>query len=144
MISSVWQNQRVEWSKVVLIAVEVSPVGSKRPVAVGERISKGERHDLGAAESLPTRASSLEGGRAGGPVESPPKLVEHMGSGSTVCRTEMPMHRLYCFSGAFRALGSLGVCLPVLPWQDVASERPAPGRLNAVLFLSSHSQAYQF
>ena len=98
----------------VLIAVEVSPVGSKPPVAVGERISKGERHDLGAAAPLPTRASSLlEGGRAGGPVESPPKLVEHMGSGPTVCRTEMPMHRLYCFSSAFCALGSLGVCLPV-------------------------------
>ena len=97
----------------VLIAVEVSPVGSKPPVAVGERILKGERHDLGAVAPLPTRASSLlEGARAGGPVESPPKLVEHMGSGSTVCRTEMPMHRL-CFSSAFRALGSLGVCLPV-------------------------------
>ena len=98
----------------VLVTVEVSPVGSKPPVAVGERISKGERHDLGAAVPLPTRASSLlEEGKAGGPMESPPKLVEHMGSGSTVCGTDIPMHRLYCFSGALRALGSLGVCLPV-------------------------------
>ena len=46
--SSVRQNQRVGWSKVVLVVVEVLPVGSKPPVAVGERISKGETHDLGA------------------------------------------------------------------------------------------------
>ena len=31
MVSSVWQNQRVEWSKGVLVAVEVSTVGSKPP-----------------------------------------------------------------------------------------------------------------
>ena len=59
------------------------PAESKPPVAVGERISKGERHDLGAAAPLLTRASYLEQGRAGGPVESPPKLVEHIRSGST-------------------------------------------------------------
>ena len=47
------------------------------------RISKGERHDFGATALLPNRASSLEQGRAGGPVESLPKLVRHIGSGST-------------------------------------------------------------
>ena len=83
IVSSVRQNQRVEWSKVVLVAVKASPVGSKPPTAVGEHISKGERHDLGAAAPLPTRALSLEQGGAGGPVESPRKLVEHIGSGST-------------------------------------------------------------
>ena len=67
----------------VLVAVEVSPAGSKPPAAVSKRISKGERHDLGAAAPLPTRALSLEQGRAGGPEESLPKLVEHIGSGST-------------------------------------------------------------
>ena len=41
IVSSVRQNQRVEWSKVVFVTVEVSPVGSKPPAAVGERISKG-------------------------------------------------------------------------------------------------------
>ena len=65
----------------ILVVVEVLPAGSKPPVAVGEHISKGERHDLGASAPLPTRASSLEQERAGGPVESPLKLVEHVGSG---------------------------------------------------------------
>ena len=46
--SSVTQNQRVDWSKVVIVAVVVLLVRSKPPAAVGERISKGERHDLGA------------------------------------------------------------------------------------------------
>ena len=49
-------------------------MGSKLPAAVDERISKGERHDFGAAAPLPTRASSLEQGRAGGPVESVPTI----------------------------------------------------------------------
>ena len=52
----------------VLVAVEVSPVGSTPPAAVVVRISKGERHDLGAAAPLPTKALSPEQGRAGGPV----------------------------------------------------------------------------
>ena len=81
-----------------VVAVEVSPVGSKPPAAIGERISKGERHDLGVAAPLSTKASSLEQESAGGPVQSSPKLVVHIGSGSTrfVCRTAIPMHRLNC------------------------------------------------
>ena len=75
IVSSVWQNQRFEWSKVVLFAIEVSPVGSKPPSGVDVCISKG-RHVLGAPAPLPTKASFLEQGRAGGPGESPPKLVE--------------------------------------------------------------------
>ena len=75
-VSSVKQNQRDSWWKVVFVAVVAMSAESKPPAAVGERISKGERHDLGTAAPLPTRASSLEQGRAGGPVESPPKLVE--------------------------------------------------------------------
>ena len=66
----------------VSIAVEVSLAASKQPAAVGEHISKGERHDLGLAAPLSTRASSLEHESAGGPVQSSPKLVEHIGSGS--------------------------------------------------------------
>ena len=60
----------------VLVAAEAVPAGSKSPAAVGVRISKGERHGFGAAAPLSTRASSLEQGRAGGPVKSPPKLVQ--------------------------------------------------------------------
>ena len=67
----------------VFVAVEVSPAGNKPPAANGERIFKGERHDLGAAAPLSTRATSLEQGSAGGPVQSSPKLVEQIGSGST-------------------------------------------------------------
>ena len=46
---------------------------SEPPTVVGVHISKGERHDFGAAAPLPTRASSLKQGRAGGLVESSPK-----------------------------------------------------------------------
>ena len=54
-VSLVRQNQRNGWSKVVFVAVEVSPVGSKPPAAVGEPISKGEGHDLGAAAPFSTK-----------------------------------------------------------------------------------------
>ena len=66
-----------------MVHIAVFPVGSKPPAAVVVRISKGERHELGAAAPLPTKASSPEQGRAEGPMESSLKLVEHIGSGST-------------------------------------------------------------
>ena len=66
----------------ILVAVEAVPAESKSLAAVGVRIFKGERHDFGAAAPLSARASSLEQGRAGGPVESSPKLVRHIASGS--------------------------------------------------------------
>ena len=47
--------------KVVFVAVEVSPVGSKPPVADIMRISKGKRHDLGVAAPFSTRPSFLQG-----------------------------------------------------------------------------------
>ena len=67
----------------VLVAVEALPAGSKSLAAVSGRISAGERHDFGTAAPLSTRASSLEQGRVGGPVESSPKLVRRIGSVST-------------------------------------------------------------
>ena len=63
----------------IIVAVEVLAVESKPPAAVGVRISKGERHDFGAVALLPTRALSLEQGRAGGLVEPSPKLVKQFG-----------------------------------------------------------------
>ena len=69
--------------KIVLVAVEALSVESKSLAAVGVRISTDERHGFGAAALLSTRASSLEQGKAGGPVESAPKLVRHIWSGST-------------------------------------------------------------
>ena len=51
-VASVRQNQIVGGSTVVSVAVEVSPAWSKPPVGIGERISKGEKHDMGAAAPL--------------------------------------------------------------------------------------------
>ena len=39
----------------VLVTVEAVPAGSKTPADVGVRISKGERHDFGAAAPLSIR-----------------------------------------------------------------------------------------
>ena len=94
-------------------------MGNKPPAAVGERISKGERHDLGAAALLPTRAPSLEQAKAGGPMESSPKLVERFETGLTRF-AKKAIHRLDCCSGAFRVLASLlvywHVCLYGKTW----------------------------
>ena len=68
----------------VLVVVEAVPAGSKPPAAVGIRIFKGERHDFGATAPLPTRALSLEQGRARGPVKSSPKLVKLVGPAWTL------------------------------------------------------------
>ena len=73
-------------------AVEASPVGTKPPAAVDERISMDGRHDWDAAGSLSTATSSLQG-RAGGSAFTP-KLVELVvGPGSTR-RAEKPSPRI--------------------------------------------------
>ena len=61
----------------VLVTIEVSPVGNKPPAAVGERISKDGRHDLGATVPFSTTTSSLQG-KAGGSAITP-KQVEIFG-----------------------------------------------------------------
>ena len=66
----------------IFVAVEVLPVGSKPPAAFGVRISKGERHDFGAAAPFSTKTSSLQG-RAEGSAFTP-KLVERFGPGWTL------------------------------------------------------------
>ena len=64
-----------------LVAIEAVLAGSEPPVVVVVRISPGDRHDFGASVLSSTRASSLHIiGRAGGSVESPPKLVRRIGS----------------------------------------------------------------
>ena len=77
-VSSARQNQRVGWLTVVLVAIEASPVGSKPPAAVGERISKSGRQDLDAAAPFSTKMSSLHE-RTGGSAFTP-KQVEVFGS----------------------------------------------------------------
>ena len=61
----------------VFVVVEVLPVGNESPAAVVVRISKGERHDLGAAVPFSTTTSSPKGG-AGGSAFTP-KQVEIFG-----------------------------------------------------------------
>ena len=61
----------------VIVAVEVLPVGSKPPAAVGVCISRGERHSFGTAAPLSTKTSSLQR-RAGGSAFTP-KMVEIFG-----------------------------------------------------------------
>ena len=79
----VGQNRKCGWLLMVLVSVETLSAGSKPPAAVHVHISTGERHDFGAAALLSTRASSLEQGRAGGPVKLSSKLVRRIGSVST-------------------------------------------------------------
>ena len=76
-VSSVEKRRRGGGLKVVFIAVEVLPVGGKPPAADFVRISKRERHDLGAAAPFSTTTSSLQR-RAGG-LAFTPKLIEVFG-----------------------------------------------------------------
>ena len=91
----------------VPIAVEAVPVGSKLPEVVSVRISEGERHGFGAAAPLSTRAWSLEHGRAGDPVESLPKLVRHISSGSTWFAEQLSS----CFAWSAAAFSAVCVCV---------------------------------
>ena len=61
----------------VLVAVQAVPARSKPPAAVSVRISKGERHNFGAAAPFLTKMSSLQG-RAGG-LAFTPTLVKLFG-----------------------------------------------------------------
>ena len=65
----------------ILIAVEAVPAGSEPPMVVVVCISPGERHGFGASAPSSTGASSLQVmRRAGGSVESSPKLARRNGS----------------------------------------------------------------
>ena len=96
------------------------------------RISKGERHDFGAAAPLPTRASSLKRGRAGSPVKSSPKLVERFGPAWTLfskpfshASLELQQRHPPC------ARESSCLMARIPPWQGVAAECPALDLLSA-------------
>ena len=122
----------------VIVAIEASPVGSKPPAAVGERISKNGRQNLGAAAPLSTRAFYPEQGGAGGPVQSSPKLVEHIGSGSTRSAEQLSPC-IACTTVAAPSVRSRAWCLRARlpPWQDVAAERQALGVSNADPYFSN-------
>ena len=80
-------------------------MGSKPPAAIVVRISKGERHDLGAKE--PFSATKSESRKLSFHAETGRGLQSAL---DPLCRKAIPKHRLYCCSGALRALASLGVC----------------------------------
>ena len=77
----------------------MGPVGSKPPAAVSMRISTDERHGFGAAAPLPTMASSLQG-RAGGLVESSPKLARHIGGPASTLFVEQLSPCFACSAAA--------------------------------------------
>ena len=77
----------------VLVAVKVVPAGSKPPAALGERISKSERHGFGASAPLLTTTSSLRGRAEGSAVM--PKLVKLVGPASTLFADSSPRLRVY-------------------------------------------------
>ena len=94
----------------VFVAVEILAVGSKPPAAFVVRISEGGRYDLSTVAPLSTMAPSLEQGSGEGLVQSSPKLVEHIGSGSTRFAEQRSP---YIACTAVAALASLGGCGPV-------------------------------
>ena len=127
----------------VLVAVEAIPAGSKPPAAVNVRISTGERQDFGAATPLSTTVSSLQR-RAGGSVESSPKLVRHIDGPASTLFAE----QLYpCFVGSaaassvrLRVLVSVGTSAFVIRRGFRASySRPAKRCLVALTFSMSSS-----
>ena len=97
----------------VLVALKVSPVGSKPWAAVVVRISKSKKHDLGAVAPFSTTKSSLLG-RAGGSTFLQ-KVVELFGASWIVFAEKLSpcIACTYCFSGALRVLVSLLVRLYV-------------------------------
>ena len=74
--------------------MEASPAGTKPPAAVGERISKDEKHDSDAALPLSTTTSFLQG-RVGGSAIMP-KRIELMFRPGSTRRAEKPPPRLAC------------------------------------------------
>ena len=114
------------------------------------RISKGERHDLGAAAPFSTTTSSLQG-RAGGSVFTP-KLVEVVFGPASTRRAEKSSPCITCTAVAAPSVRSrvfvVRVRLP--PWRDVAAERPALGLccsksiVVSSIFLSHTSSIFQY
>ena len=88
-------------------------MGTKPPAAVDERIAKDGRHDLGdvAPSSAKTGFPARKIGRFGLHAET--GRVSVWAGFKPASRKAIPTHRLYCGSGALRALQSLGVCVPV-------------------------------
>ena len=93
-VSSVGQNRRGGSLRVVSEAVEASPLGTKPPAVVDERISMDRKHDSDAAGPLSTTTSSLQG-RAGGSAFTP-KLVELVVGPVSTRRAEKQPPRIAC------------------------------------------------
>ena len=131
-VSSVVYNRRGGWLQLVSVAVEASPVGTKPPAAVDERISMDGRHDFGAASPLLTKTLSLQG-RAGDSAFTP-KLVELVfGPGSTRRAVKLSARIAYTAVAASSVRSRVLVFAgPSAFRQDVAAEIHAPGMLKVV------------
>ena len=122
--------------KMILVAVEAVPAGSKPPAAVCVSISTGEGHGFGAAAPLSIMASSLHRGGAGGPVESSPKLVRHISSGSTFFVEQLsPCLAFDLLQRPPRACEFWCMLVRLHPWQNVTAEHLASGLLNGLVAL---------
>ena len=120
----------------VHVAVEAMPAGNKPPAAVGERISKGERHEFGAAAPFSTKTSSLQE-RAESSAFTP-KLVEHIGSGLTRFAEKLSdasLVLLWRCPPCARESWCLRARLP--PWRHVAAERTALALLHDDSYFSN-------
>ena len=116
-------------------------MGNKPPATVGERISKGGRHDLGAPAPFSTKTSVI-----------PAREIARFGHHTTTDRglrsvlnpfrgTAIPVLCLNCFGRALRALVSLRVCGPVCLHDKISLPRVL---LQAcfTLILQSHLFCY--
>ena len=65
--------------------------GKKATAVVSVCVSTGERHGFGIVAPSSTSASSLEQGKAGGPMEPSPKLVRRIGLVSTCAERLYPL-----------------------------------------------------
>ena len=134
-VFSVEQNRRGGWLEVVSEALDASPVGTKPPAAVDERISTDERHVSDAAAPHSTTLSSLQ--ERAGSTAFTPKLVELVvGPGSTRKQSS----RIACtaiVAPFVRSQVSVLAC-PSASMARRGCQLHAPGVLNAGPSLSSH------
>ena len=99
--------QRGGGGKMILVAVDAVPAGSKPPAAVGVRISTVERQDFIASTPLSTRASPMNfSGAIKRSSAIMAKLIKLVGSSSTLSEELSP-----CF--ALSAAAALSVRLRV-------------------------------
>ena len=119
----------------ILVAVEGLPAGSKPPAAVSLRISSGKQHGFGAAVPYRPRRHPCEGGRE---VQLSCRSWSNLsGRLEPFLQNSYPYSTLDLLQLPPYAYESSCLLLRLPSWQDVVTEHPAQGLLNAILSLSS-------